>query len=146
MRRTVSFLAVVLLVVPLLGSDAARNYGGATEAVGVEGTWEVISVCRDGEQWGLPSGPWVQINRGGKWTFRQGDKLSMEGDYTTDTSRTPPTFDETTTRGAEEGHTRKFIYRLEGDKLLTAARLGGHEYPKSFHEDGLHIVTWKRLK
>jgi uncharacterized protein (TIGR03067 family) len=146
MRRTVCLLAA-LLVLPLLGSDSPKEDDGATEAVGVEGTWEVISVCRDGEQWGLPSGPWVQINRGGKWTFRQRDKLSTEGVYTTDTSRTPPTFDETTTtRGAGEGRTRKLIYRLEGDKLLTAARLGGHEYPKSFHEEGLHIVTWKRVK
>jgi uncharacterized protein (TIGR03067 family) len=145
MRRNVCLFAV-LFVLPVLGSDAPKDYDGATEAVGVEGTWEMVSTWQEGRQVGPIRGPCVQINRGGRWTYREGGRLSSEGVYTYDARRTPPTLDETMTVDGQAGHTRKSIYRLEGDTLRTACWLDGRGRPKSFDEDGLFIIVWKRVQ
>src|SRR5262249_52284330 len=72
MRRIVCLLAGVLLVVPSLGSDAPKEYDGATERDELEGTWELVGIeCRPVQEG--PSNQCVVTFRGGRFTKSYGD-------------------------------------------------------------------------
>ncbi len=146
MRRTVCLLAVVLLVVPSLGSDSPNGYDDATERNSIEGTWERVSTGQVGGKAviGLP-GECVETFRDGRWVCRFKGRLGSEGVYMADSTRRPCALDEATTAENEAGLTRRFIYRLDGDTLRTAFMQGSRERPKSFDETGAWVATWKRV-
>jgi uncharacterized protein (TIGR03067 family) len=147
MRRTVCLLAA-LLVLPSLGSDEPTAFDGATTRDGLEGTWELVSSGYGGQQSPpLPlNSPCIQTYRRGKWTYHQAGRLVNEGTYKADSRRKPAFLDETTTAGPEAGRTEKYIYQLDGDRLRTAFRQDHRARPKSFDEDGVLIVIYKRVK
>src|SRR5262245_27862133 len=72
MRRTVCLLAIALLVLPSLGSDAPKEYDGTTKRDDVQGTWEFVGFERDGkilppafsEWWSSRGGPSPAIIEG----------------------------------------------------------------------------------
>jgi|SRR5262249_23888717 uncharacterized protein (TIGR03067 family) len=149
MCRTVCLLVGVLLVVPLLGSDAPKGYDG--EAVwdgGLQGTWKFVMGGTAGDATvNVPAIPIVQAFRRGRWECRHNGRIVDEGVYATDTSRNPTCLDETSTvEGQATGKTRKLIYRIDGETLRTAVRLGEDGRPESFDEGGIYIITWKRVK
>ena len=145
MRRTLCLLTVVLAV-PSLGSDAPKEYDGAAENAGIEGVWVLVSAGPPGDQIVQPNGQSVLIFRGGRWVYKLDGQFWNAGGYAADTGRNPASLDETTTLGFEAGNTRKFIYRLEGDRLRTAYRMNDAERPERFDEDGIHVCVWKRVK
>ena len=145
MRRTACLL-VALLVLPSLGSDAPKGYDGATEVGELEGTWERVSAAPVGGKAviSLP-GECVETFRDGRWVYRDKGRKISEGVYTVNYTRRPCALDESTTAEKEAGHTRRFIYRVDGDTLRTAFVPGSREYPKSFDETGAWVATWKRV-
>jgi uncharacterized protein (TIGR03067 family) len=140
-------LAVVLLVLPVLGSDTPKEYDGAAKADELEGSWAFVMGGVPGAMdFDVPRLPTVLTFRRGKWEYRQGGEVMSEGVYATDTSRNPATLDETTKGGGQAVSERRILYRVDGDTLRTAYRVGEGERPKRFDEGGIYIVIWKRVK
>jgi uncharacterized protein (TIGR03067 family) len=143
MRRIVSFLAGVLLVVLSLGSDSPGEYDGAAESDELEGSWRMVMVEYCGRDQPVP----VK----GAWTFRRGRSTpplpDREGTYKADPSRKPAHLDETELCGQWKGKTWKCIYQVEGDTLRIAVTSKGDERPKNFDDKkDLFICTYKRVK
>jgi uncharacterized protein (TIGR03067 family) len=148
MRRFVCLLVGVLLVVPALGSDSPKEYGGATDGDELQGTWELVSsgcVGRESPPHPLHR-PCIQTYRRGKWTYQQAGRVLDEGTYTSDSRRKLAFLDETKTGGEAARRTQEYIYRIDGDTLRTAFRLDERGRPQSFDEDDLFIIIYKRVK
>jgi uncharacterized protein (TIGR03067 family) len=145
MRRTVCLLAA-LFVLPSLGSDAPKEYDGATGRDDLQGEWERVSAAPVGGKAviSLP-GECVETFRDGRWVYRDKGRVISEGVYRADYTRRPCALDESTTAEKEAGQTRRFIYRVDGDTLRTAFVPGSREYPKSFDQAGAWGATWKRV-
>ena len=62
-------LVAVLLVLPLLGSDAPKDYDGAAAADGIEGTWVRVAAEWDGRKLDIIAGT---------LTFQGGGRLLEE--------------------------------------------------------------------
>src|SRR5262245_1674647 len=97
MRRTTCLLTLVLFAVPSLGSDAPKEYYGATRADSIEGTWTVVSQKVVGIGRGRPLDGLVLTFSGGQYQF-QGD-WDERGTYTVDRSRQPHHLDIAPTGG-----------------------------------------------
>ena len=146
MRRTVCLLAVVLLVVPSLGSDAPRGYDG--EAVWddeLQGTW----------QWDEFNGRKVETNlrevltfRSGTYTSSYSDGDTFRGSYRLDPTRKPPHLDEVPSNGPYRGQTVKYIYQLDRDTLRIAFMAAEDDMrrPQGFNDKGVYVETYKRVK
>ena len=147
MRRSVCLLAVVLLVVPLLGSDAPKEYDGATETDELQGTWTVVSGTVVGSGRGRPLDGLALTFSGGQYQF-QGD-WDERGAYTVDRSRQPHHLDIAPTGGKKASWARaasKLIYQLDGDVLRIAFAGNDGARPASFDEVGTVVYTYKRVK
>jgi uncharacterized protein (TIGR03067 family) len=142
MRRTVSFLAVLLLVVPLLGSDSPREYDDRTEDAAIEGTWQLLAVEHDGRT--VNTFTWIYTLRGGDYTRTDSDGDRGTGTYHTDANQNPPRFDFCASKEGKYGAI-KAIYQCQGDTLKMAWSRGD-AYPKSFHDNDIWLGTFKRLK
>jgi uncharacterized protein (TIGR03067 family) len=137
-------LAGVLLVAPWLGSDSLKEYCDAMERDELQGTWQIITISVAGRQT-KPSGEHCfQTFQGGKWSYSEDGTLLTGGIYKTDNGRMPGFLDETRTEPSPR--TTKNIYRIEGGMLRTAFRDANEgECPTGFREEGIHIITWKRV-
>jgi uncharacterized protein (TIGR03067 family) len=148
MRRTVCLLAVVLLALPSLGSDAPKDYDGATAVADEElrGTWVLKKVERNGHLLMARRGD--QTFRGRVWEEKRGSDRRI-GTYTADPSRNP-CFLDIVHPDDPPGTTRKYIYQVHGDTLKMAFIWEPGERPASFQdfEDkaGLTVATYKRVK
>ena len=87
MRRTVCLLAIALLVLPSLGSDAPKEYDGTTKRDDVQGTWEFVGFERDGKIL-PPAFSEVMIYRGGAYTRIIEEKFVLRGRYRADPGHT----------------------------------------------------------
>jgi uncharacterized protein (TIGR03067 family) len=140
-RRIVWLVAVPLLVAPSLGSDAPKDYDGATQADELEGTWRLVAVEYDGGR-GIPAVVTITY-RGRNFTEVDG----TTGTFTTDVRRKPAHLDSTATTGYWAGRTVKGIYQRDCDTLRIAFHLWGDERPTNFDEKrDLLVQTWKRMK
>jgi uncharacterized protein (TIGR03067 family) len=147
MRRSVCLLAVALLALPSLGSDAPKEYDGATERDELEGSWERVSAAPVGGKAAISlPGECVETFRDGRWVYKDKGRVISEGVYRADSTRRPCALDESTTAEKEAGQARRFIFRVDGDTLRTAFVPGSREYPKSFDQTGAWGATWKRVK
>src|SRR5262249_44083665 len=134
MRRTVRLLAVVLLVLPLLGSDLPKEYDGVTERDDVQGTWELVEWTFDGQSFG-GEGTMVTNYRFGTKVVRYWDSRTITGRYRTDPTRTPPSLDEIRSDGDYQGQAIRWIYRVEGDTLRIAhLNMDPTRRPQTFHD------------
>ena len=144
--RRVLFPFAVLLVLLLLGSDSPKEYDDTTENVSIEGTWQIVSAGR-GLQQTTVADRCIGIWQHGKWSYTQAKGYSTGGRYKIDSHRTPAALDEVQTTGQGWQIERRFIYRIEGETLHTAFNPNNPlNRPRSFDEDGVYIVTWKRVK
>lgn len=144
MRRTTLLLSA-LLVLSLLGSDSSREYDGATEFVGIEGTWRETGFEANGQK--------INNNFEVVTTYRSGTFTIVSpgpsaGSYRIDHSRNPPQLEWLPSSGAHKGKTIKWIYQIDGDTLKIACLV--HEYekrpPQGFDEKDLYVYTHKRVK
>jgi uncharacterized protein (TIGR03067 family) len=144
MRQSVCLLAVVLLVVPSLGSDAPREYDGVTaNADDLEGEWQVTAMTFNGIQ--VSFHKTVVAFHGGRYT-ETGGKRQEIGTYKVAAVRSPAELDITPSNGQDQGRTFRHIYRFEGDLLKLARRMNGGARPEDFQEEAVLLVTYKRVK
>jgi uncharacterized protein (TIGR03067 family) len=144
MRQIVCLLAA-LLVLPSLGSDSPKEYDGATESDGIEGTWQAVSVENSGGRYPTPA-EWRMTFRAGKFTWTGGG-LHPQGSYKVDAGKQPAWVDMTYQPKGDP--TWNNIYRIDGDTLKIAWTLGNGERPQSFDIDGdrrRSVSTFKRVK
>src|SRR6478672_4540007 len=124
MRRIVWLLAGVLLVVPSLGSDAPKGYDGATEDVGIEGTWRLTEYEIDGAK-REPNFRCVLTLRNGTFTVHYtNDEDTIRGSYRLDPTRNPPHLDWLPSNGGGKGQTLLFIYQIDGGSFRTTIMNG----------------------
>jgi uncharacterized protein (TIGR03067 family) len=143
MRRTVCLLAV-LLVLSLLGSDSPKEYDGATEMNGIEGTWRRVKVEYEGQPVkGFPHS--LLTFRNGRWEASDVE-IPAAGKHTTNLRRTPAHLDELVEDGRERNKVWLLIFQVDGDTLRIAFRADGRGRPESFNEAGVYTVVWKRVK
>jgi uncharacterized protein (TIGR03067 family) len=149
MRRIVCLLAGVLLVVPSLGSDAPKEYDGATERDELEGTWELVGIeCRPVQEG--PSNQCVVTFRGGRFTKSYGDGDTLRGSYRLDPARKPSHLDQYLSTGPFQGRTQECIYRIDGDTLriaLSTSRGDSDDFrrPQGFDRPVV-LSVYKRVK
>src|SRR5262249_53932417 len=147
-RGTARHRAMLLaapLVLLLLGSDAPKEYDGATESGSLEGTWQLVAL----EINGAPAGTFDQ---GFGLTFRgrtyrsRGAGGGRPGPYSLDPVGKPPPLDRRPPPGPSAGQTRKNIYQLEGDTLRLGSVSAVGDRPRSFREEGIRVFVLKRVK
>jgi uncharacterized protein (TIGR03067 family) len=143
MRRTVCLLAA-LLVLPSLGSDAPKEYDGATaKADDLDGEWQLTAVTFDGIQ--VTFHKTVVAFHGGRYT-ETGGKRQEIGTYKVAAVRSPAELDMTPSNGQDQGRTFRHIYRIDGDVLKLARTMNGGARPENFQEEAVLLVTYKRVK
>ena len=128
MRRIVCLLAGVLLIVPSLGADTAKECDGATEIDSVEGTWRANR--------GQPT-EYSITYRGGRYRIDD----THTGRYRIDATRTPPHLDLIPDGGPDQGRTLPNIFQIDRDTLRLAWRLPPNMAvrPRTFDEKGIRL-------
>src|SRR5262245_631196 len=111
MRRIACLLAVLLLVLPSLGSDAPKEYDETVAwEDGLQGSWLLVGQEFNGKPVDFVES--VQTFRNGKYTTK--DKHgSVAGTYTIDASQKPAHLDEVPSEGPDYGRRRKTVYQLD---------------------------------
>jgi uncharacterized protein (TIGR03067 family) len=139
-RRIVWPLCAVPLVALVLGSDAPREYDGATVPKDeLEGTWRAVAVEIDGSRLRtkLPS---ELTFRAGRWWI--GDRnMTGAGSYTAEAGRKPAHLDIVTA-----ADTNKYLYRIDGDTLRMARTKNGDPRPRTFDDADLVVFIYQRVK
>jgi uncharacterized protein (TIGR03067 family) len=137
-------LLAVLLVLPLLGSDSPKEYDDRTQTLGIDGTWRIVAAERDGKSERFTEA--VITYRAGKYLTEGGSRVISQGTYVVDTSRNPASLDMTDPM-IGGGKPLLLIYRVDEDTLWTTNGAGLNlPRPSGFHEKGLIILTFKRVK
>lgn len=134
-----------LVVLSLLGSDSPKEFDDRTEIAGIEGTWQIVTSGTPGHQT-HPDTPCIETLQGGKFVYSENGVMHQQGTYTSRVDRVPCYLDETTAEGITPKGTKKFIYRRNDDRLLTAYGAQTSERPRSFDEDGIFVIVWKRVR
>jgi uncharacterized protein (TIGR03067 family) len=146
MRRFVCLLAVALLAVPSLGSDAPTEYEGATEAAGIEGAWQLVAFEYQGGRV-KPDLQGVLTCRGETFALAYNSVESLRGSYRVDPAQSPPQLDWVPSGGELKGKTLKLLYRIDGDTLTVAFRTGDDwSRPQGFGGKGVATETYRRVK
>jgi|SRR5262245_54221152 uncharacterized protein (TIGR03067 family) len=146
MRRTVCLLAIALLVLPSLGSDAPKEYDGTTKRDDVQGTWEFVGFERDGKIL-PPAFSEVMIYRGGAYTRIIEEKFVLRGRYRADPGHTPPYLQDVPDHRLLRGRAFNCIYRVEGDTLrIDYPRDDRARRPQTFHDEDIRVDVYKRVK
>jgi hypothetical protein len=141
MRRTVCLLAVVLLPLLSLGSDAPKGYDGETQNVGIDGVWLLVQTEEGGKV--------LSVKPNQICTYRAGTfhwSTRKDGAYSVDNRYRPARLTERVTLAP---YTYRNIFRIDGDTLRIAYFLWlDDDYPGGFCGDGRELVvdTYKRVK
>jgi uncharacterized protein (TIGR03067 family) len=146
MRRTLCLLAA-LLALPLLGSDAPKEYDGATQPDELEGTWRLTEFAFEDRKQALDFQSVLTL-RGRTYRRDDSDGDTFRGSYRTDLSHQPSHIDWMPSKGHFAGRTLKFIYQLDGDTLREAG-FPDEDYarrPRGFKDNGVEVWTYKRVK
>src|SRR5262245_49317447 len=139
MRRLLLPLAA-LLVLPLLGSDAPKDYGGATEMNELQGVWRRTGLTINGQEADL--GPEREVMFGRRSVVYRVGSMEIRGTYTAERSKTPAHLDETLAGGPNAGGPWLSLYRVEGDTLCIAYKEGAR--PRDFDAPFLFVETYRR--
>ena len=142
--RRLSLLFAVLFVVPLLGSDSPKEYDDRTENVGIEGTWRMTEQELKGQK--ITDVKCVDTFRNGIYTFQWDNKRPTRWNYRIDTACKPHHLETPLPNELNKG-VLMFIYQIDGDKLRMAMFIPPEmRYPRDFHDAGIVIYTYKRVK
>ena len=147
MRRLTLPLAA-LLVLPLLAPDAPREYDGATEEAGIEGTWRCVSVKHGGlEVQPLKGDEILLVVRGGSYEESYLGRRDRWGPCAVDAARRPARLDLGYSEGPHKGKVWQNIYRVDGDTLRVAYTDSPDACPASFDgKPGVWVHTYKRVR
>ena len=113
------------------------------------GTWQGVSVVRDGKDVPKPEAEAVRlVVAGEKYTLTEGGE-AIEGTHTVDPTKTPKQIDAVRTKGPGKGETLKGIYQLSEDSFLVCFAAPGKDRPtelKAGGGPGLRVLAFKREK
>lgn len=104
----------VLLGLVVMGFVASQGNTADEAKSEFEGTWDLVSVERDGKEQLVQKGTQM-VTTGNKFVLKAGDKIIVAGMFKFDASKKPKTVDVTYTEGPDKGKTLKGIYEVEGD-------------------------------
>jgi uncharacterized protein (TIGR03067 family) len=132
----------------ILGGLLVAQRGAGNETA-IEGTWELVSVERDGKEMKVHKDTKL-IVEGDKFVIMVGDKTVAGGTSKFDPSKKPNAVDSTYTEGPDKGKSFKGIYQLDGD-MVKFCRASGpdKERPTEFkttQEGGGFLAVYKRVK
>jgi uncharacterized protein (TIGR03067 family) len=144
MRRWTPLLAALVVVV-LLGSDSPKGYDDATDLDELQGRWELVLQVYDHRQSLAPAveGSDIETFWDHRW-LRDGRRDSLL--YRTDARQRPAHLDTLFTTGDGQRGTMRYIFRRDGDTLQIAHMDNMSVRPLSFHEPGIFVFTYKRVK
>jgi uncharacterized protein (TIGR03067 family) len=147
MRRLVCLLAGVLLVVPSLGSDAPKEYDGATEKDELEGTWE-LTLHEIGGVGFTPTLTCEVTFRRGTYIARYGDGDTIRATYRFDRSHQPPHLDLCPSSEDFNGQTLKGVCEIKGDTLRFTPRSSPNDFrrPQDLNDAKVRVSVYKRVK
>jgi uncharacterized protein (TIGR03067 family) len=139
------FLALTVGLLLAADADDAKK-----ELEKLAGTWDVVSVERDGKA--MPAdkvkGSTLTI-KGDKYVVKLGD-MTIEGIYKVDPAQKPKAIDATRTNGDDKGKTLLGIFTLEGDDLKMCFNgPSNKDRPKEFNAksgSGSALYVFKRSK
>ena len=147
MRRTVCLLAGMLLVVLSVGSDSPSEYDGTvTPPDDLSGSWKLVAVGSNTQvapnvNWFSP--PVLTFHNGNRVSFFWCETIS--GELKADGFQRPGQLD-LSWHENEKGD-EKFIYRRDGDTLHIGYLPDGNgARPKTFDDDNIRVLTFKRVK
>ena len=113
------------------------------------GTWQAVSIERDGEA--LPKAEVQKVRlvvNGENYTFQTGRQI-IQGKHKLDPSKDPKMIDAVRTKGPDKGKTLHGIYELDGDTLRICFSKPEHARPSAFRtgEDAGHrLLVFNRVK
>jgi uncharacterized protein (TIGR03067 family) len=110
MRRCIHILLGFIIV----GFVASRESKAEDAKSELEGTWNLVSVERDGRAI-RPQTNLKMITTGDKFVLKAGDEVVVAGTIKLDPSKKPKTVDTTYTEGPNKDQTLKGIYEVDGD-------------------------------
>jgi uncharacterized protein (TIGR03067 family) len=116
----------------------------------LEGTWEVVSITRDGKTVVPPGEALRFVVRDGRWSVRKGDQTVEEGTLTIEAGATPHRIDVTPSSGEHKGQTLHGIYEVKGDTARDCFALqAAKERPKGFSAEqgsGCRLTVYRRVR
>jgi uncharacterized protein (TIGR03067 family) len=139
--------ALFVVTAPGVGQDAAGKKG-------IEGTWELVAVARDGQEKELPPGAdkTTLTFAGGVMTAKgktkEGGDKQKTAKYTVDTTKTPHWI-EMKAENNGQTDTSLGLYEVKGDTLRIAFGRPGGDRPASLESkegDKLNVPRFKRVK
>jgi|GraSoiStandDraft_55_1057291.scaffolds.fasta_scaffold465452_2 uncharacterized protein (TIGR03067 family) len=143
-------LTPVILMAGVLTVGCTGKQDVSAELKNLEGTWELISLTKDGQQ--VPAAVLKStqvVIKGDKYWIKFGNEVKQEGTITIDPTRKPKTIDDIAATGTNKGKKSLGIYELEGDTLKTCFADPGKERPTEFTSkpgSGFELATQKRKK
>jgi uncharacterized protein (TIGR03067 family) len=148
----VACLALALLLCSGVGADDKKEDKEAAvkeEWKRLNGTWELAGVVREGEKMPAPKEKVTVTLKDGKYTVRQGGKVTGEGTAKIDPTTRPKSADLSPSSGEAKGKTVLAIYEAKGDTHRLCLAPPGKPRPKSFEAEkgsGHTLYTYKRVK
>lgn len=146
MRR---HLLMVLAAGLLLAADAPKDDGAKKELKAFTGTWQAVSVERDGKE--APKEEVAKMKlivKGNRYTFHSGGQ-TISGTHRLDPAKDPKQIDAMRSKGPDAGETLKGIYTLEGDTFKVCFAAAGKDRPTEFSTTsggGHRLLVMKRSK
>jgi uncharacterized protein (TIGR03067 family) len=142
MKSSWRLLWVVLSIAFLVASDDWKP-NHKTELVGLEGKWQVIAICVDGQNMPYTSGGVVFAH--GTYTWTEAEPKPY-GTYQADVSCHPAHLDKMPNNGPYKGHVYKSIYKIEGNTLVIAGCFDSDERPTSFQQRNIGMYIYERVE
>ena len=147
-REMTRFLTMAALTFGLTAAaDDQKN--GKAELEKFTGTWQGVSVVRDGKAIPKPDAEAVRLVVAGEnYTLMEGGEL-IEGTHKLDPTKTPKEIDAVRTKGPHKGETLRGLYELTEDTFLVCFAAPGKERPKELKAEGgpgLRVLAFKRQK
>jgi uncharacterized protein (TIGR03067 family) len=113
------------------------------------GTWQGVSVVRDGKDVPKPEAEAVRlVVAGEKYTLTEGGEM-IEGTHTLDPTKKPKQIDAVRTKGPGKGEKMAGIYQLSEDAFVVCFATPGKDRPAEIKPEGgpgLRVLAFKREK
>jgi uncharacterized protein (TIGR03067 family) len=146
MSRRVIAVVAALLMLPVLGFDAPREYDDATvQGSQLEGVWQFETIEYDGQK--FPNASHLIFHKG-QWKWEESNP-TLSGTFKAKAGKMPGCVDLTTTSFPSANPTMKAIYRIDGDTLRMANGPRAIDRPSGFdtkNSPGVAVWTLKRVK
>ena len=142
-------LASVTLVFAMSVAADEEGQNDKAELEKFTGTWQAVSVVRDGKD--VPKADVEAVRlvvMGEKYAFTEGGEM-IEGTHKLDPTKKPKQIDAVRTKGPHKGETFRGVYELSEDSFVVSFAAPGKDRPKELKAEGgpgLRVLAFKRVK